>query len=87
MATVVSQHVPRHLAAWPPSCIFQKLHFQQKSSKFFETSRRHVFTASNTNIIKNRVEEIEVKTNFVKKLQFSFSNFNLHKEFCISYNC
>ena len=37
-----------------------------------------MFTALNKNIIKYRVEKKEIKTNFVKKLQFSYSNFNLH---------
>ena len=41
-----------------------------------------MFAASNRNIIKNNLKE-EIRTNFVKKLQFSISNFNLHNYICI----
>ena len=52
---------------------FSKILF---SAKMQQISRKYVFTASNTNIIKNEWKKI--KTNFAKKLQFLFSNFYLH---------
>ena len=50
MATVVSQHV-RHLG------FFKNLIFSNNAANFFEISRKHVFTASNKNISKNRVKK------------------------------
>ena len=68
MATFVSQHV-RHIG------FFNNFIFSKNAANFLEVSRKHVFTASNTNIIKNKVEK-EIKTNFAKKLQFSLSKFS-----------
>ena len=36
---------------------FQKFYFGKTAADFLEISRKHVFTASNRNIIKNRVEK------------------------------
>ena len=58
MATVVSQHVchlGRHLG------FFKKFIFNKKAANILERSRKHVLTASNTNIINNRVEKINLK--------------------------
>ena len=41
--------------SWPPSWIFQKFYFTKTAANFSETSRKHVFAASNSNMIKNRV--------------------------------
>ena len=73
MATVVSQHA-RHLGR--PLEFFKSLIFSKKTVTVLEISRKHVFRASNTNIIKNKVGK-EFFQN-AKKLQFSFSNFILH---------
>ena len=48
MVTVVSQHV-RHLG------FFKKFILHKTAANFTEISRKHVFVASNRNIIKNRV--------------------------------
>ena len=48
MATINSQHV-RHLR------FFKNFIFSKNAANFLEISRKHMFTASNTNIIKNRV--------------------------------
>ena len=75
MATVVSQHarhIGRHLE------FFKNFILRKTSGNFTEISRKHVFAASNRKIIKNRVYEKEIRTNFLKNLQFSISNFNLH---------
>ena len=50
METAISQHVP-HLG------FFKDFIFSKTAAKFFEISRKHVFTASNRNIIRNRVEK------------------------------
>ena len=50
MATAVSQHV-RHLG------FFKTFIFSKTVANFLKISRKHVFTASNSNIIKNRVEK------------------------------
>ena len=76
MATFVLQHVShlerRHLAGF-----FKNLIFSKTAANFLEIDRKYVFTASNRNIIKNR--ELKKKFDFLKKkLQFSFSHFNLH---------
>ena len=52
MATVVSQH-GRH--TWPPSWLFKNFILRKRAANFTETSGKHVFAASNRNIIKNRV--------------------------------
>ena len=51
MATVVSQHVhiSRHLE------FFENFILRKIAVHFTEISRKHVFAASNKNIIKNRV--------------------------------
>ena len=52
MATVVSQrvrHIGRHLA------FFENFILRKIAAKFTKISRKHVFAASNRNIIKNRV--------------------------------
>ena len=74
MAKVVSQHVHhigRHLG------FFKTFIVRKTTAKFTEISRKHVFAASNRNIIKNRalVKVIRTLTNFLKNLQFSISNF------------
>ena len=71
MATAVSQHV-RHLG------FSKKYIFSKTAANFLEISRKHVLTASNRNMIKNSVEKKKLEQTFVKKLQFSISNFNLH---------
>ena len=48
MATVVLQHV-RHLG------FFKKFILRKTATNVTEISRKHVFAASNRNIIKNRV--------------------------------
>ena len=52
MAIVVSQHVrhiDRHLG------FFENFLLRRTAANFTEISRKHVFAASNTNTIKNRV--------------------------------
>ena len=66
MATVVSQHV-RHLG------FFKNYILRKTSANFTENSRKHVFAASNRNIIKKRVYN-----EFSQKLAVSISNFNWH---------
>ena len=56
------------------------------AADFLEINRKHAFTASNRNIIKNRVEKKKLELTLSKKLQFSHSNFNLHTKFCINCN-
>ena len=53
------------MATW----IFKKkIIFRKYAAKFLEISKKHVFVASNRNIIKNSMEKmIELKTNFVRK--------------------
>ena len=73
MATVVSQHVGhlgRHLG------FFKNFIFSKNAANFLEISRKHVFTDSNTNKIKNREEEKKLRQ-FSQKVTVSFSNFNL----------
>ena len=63
MATVVSQHVHhlgRHLG------LFKKIISYKSAANFTEISRKHMFAASNRNIIKNSLKE-EIRTNFPKK--------------------
>ena len=45
---------------------------------------KHVFTASNKNIIRNKCKRRNQKNAF-KKLQFSISKFNLHNLFYINH--
>ena len=54
MATVVSQHgrhLGRHLG------FFKNFIFSKIAANFLENNRKHVFTASSRNIVKNRVEK------------------------------
>ena len=53
MATVVLQHV-RHLGR--RLGLFKSFIFSKTAPNFLEISRKHVFAASNRNMIKNRVE-------------------------------
>ena len=70
MATVVYVY---HLG--PPSRIFQKKFVYMKNAvTFLETSRKHIFTASNTRKDKNRVDKKKLKQILSKMC----SNFNLH---------
>ena len=71
MATVVSRHVP-------PSWIFFKFIFSKTASKFFEIGRKHAFTPQIWHIMKNRMKKKKLEQIFVKTLQFSILNFNLH---------
>ena len=74
MAVVISQHVchiGRHLG-------FFKNILCKTVANFTEIGRKHVFAASNRNIIKNRVQKKKLEQIFVKNLQFSISNFNFH---------
>ena len=68
MATIASQHV-RHLGRHLG--FFKNFILRKTAANFTEISRKHVFAASNRNIIKNR-------TIFLKNSQFSISNFNFH---------
>ena len=52
MATVVSQHV-RHLGRHLG--FFENFILPKTAENFTEISRKHVFAASNRNLIKNRV--------------------------------
>ena len=74
MATVVSQHV-RRLGR----CLgfFKNFNLPKTAAYFLEISRKHVFAASNRNIIKKRVEKNKLEQ-ILSKLHFSDSNFNLH---------
>ena len=67
---------------WPPSWIFRKFCF---AANFTAISKKHVFAASNRNIIKNRIFFKKIRTNFLKNLQFSISSFNLHNILRINY--
>ena len=55
----------------------KKFIVRKTAANFIEISRKHVFVASNRNIIKIRVKK-EIRTNFLKNSQFYTSNFNLH---------
>ena len=55
MATVVSQHV-RHLSHHIYLGIFKNF-FSKTAANVLEISRKHVFTASNRNIFRTRVEK------------------------------
>ena len=70
MATVVSKHV-RHLGRHL-GFLQKNIFFSKKAAYFLEISRKQLFTASNTNIINNRVEKRKIK-----KLQLLFSKINL----------
>ena len=62
MATVVSQHVRhigRHLG------FFENFTLCKIAANFTEISRKHVFAASNRNIIKKSLKK-EIRTNFLK---------------------
>ena len=67
MATAVSQyvcHLGRHLGFFK-NCIFNKT-----AAIFLEISRKPVFTASNSNIIKYRVEKKKLEHFFPKSYSF-----------------
>ena len=64
MATVVSQHV-RHIG------FFKKIDFHKTAANFTEISRKHVFAASNRNIIKNRIYKKKLQV-FSKVYSFLF---------------
>ena len=49
---------------------FQKLYFKQNCG--LKTSRKHVFTASNTNIIKNRVKKKKLEQFLLERYSFLF---------------
>ena len=53
MATVVSQHVRRHFGRHLG--FLKNFILRKTSANFTEISRKHVFAASNRNIIENRV--------------------------------
>ena len=59
MVTVVSQHV-RHLGRHLG--FFKNFIFSKTSANFLKISRKHVFTATNSNVIKNRVEKEKLET-------------------------
>ena len=70
MATAVSQHV-RHLG------FFKNFIFSKTAASYLAIlNRKHVFTASNRNMIMKSGKE-GIRANFAKKLQFSIANFNL----------
>ena len=69
MAIVASQHI-RCLGRHPgflKMFIFNK---NKNAAYFTEISKKHVFAASDRNMIKKKEE---IRTNFFKKLQFSIS--------------
>ena len=71
MAAAVSQHV-RHLG------VFKNIVFGQTATNFLKIRRKHVSTASNGNIIVNRVE----KTKLEQILLISY-NFLVQTLICI----
>ena len=58
MATVISQHV-HHLGCHLG--FLKNIILSKNAANFLKISRKHVFTASKWNIIKNRVEKREIK--------------------------
>ena len=69
MATAVFTTCPPF---WPPSWIFQKFYFSQNCNKFTGIRRKHVFLASNTKIIENRVKRKNFQQIFPKSYNFLF---------------
>ena len=70
MATVVSQHV-RHIDRRYLG--FFKIYILRKvAANFTEISRKHMFAASNRNIIKTRVEKKKLEQIFSKIFSFLF---------------
>ena len=69
MATVVSQHV-RHFGCHLR--IFKYYIFSKIATNFLEISRKHIFTASNGNIIKNKVEKKKLEQILSKSYSFLF---------------
>ena len=74
MATAFSQHIHhfgRHLGFFK-KCFFAysfTFNFNKNAAIFLEIGKKHVFRATNRNIIKNNVEKSgkeEIRTNFVK---------------------
>ena len=60
MATILSQHVSnlaRHLG------FLKNFIFSKNAVNYLEIIKKHVFTASNTNIINNGVGKKEIKAN------------------------
>ena len=69
MATAVFTTCPPF---WPPSWIFQKIFFRKTATNFTGISRKHVFLASNTKIIENRVKKKNLQKIFPKFYNFLF---------------
>ena len=67
MATAVSQHV-RRLGRYLG--FFTNFILKRNCSQFLEISRRHVFTGSNRNIIKNKVEKKKLEQILSKSYSF-----------------
>ena len=63
MATAVFTTCP---PSWPPSWISQKKNFRKTATNFTGISRKHVFLASNTKIIENRVKKKNLEQIFPK---------------------
>ena len=57
---------------WPPSWIFQKFFFRKTATNFTGISIKHVFLASNTKIIENRVKKKNLQQIFPKFYNFLF---------------
>ena len=70
MATVVSQHVP-HLDRHRK--FFKKNIFGKIAANFLEISRKHVFTASNRNIVKNTVRKKKLAQILSESYSLSFN--------------
>ena len=73
MATVVSQHV-RHLGR--RLGFFKTFILPITTANFLEISRKHVFAASNRNIIKNRVEKKKLEQILLKSYSFLIQTLN-----------
>ena len=69
MATVVSQHA-RHIGRLLG--YFEKSILRKNAANFAEISRKHVFAASNMNIIKNGVKRKKFEQIFSKIYSFLF---------------
>ena len=69
MATAVFTTCP---PTWPPSWFFQKFYFRKTATNFTEISEKHVFLASNTKIIENRVKKKNLEQVLSKFYNFLF---------------
>ena len=69
MATAVFTTCPPF---WPPSWTFQKFLFGKTATNSTGISRKHVFLASNTKIIENRVHKKNLEQIFPKFYNFLF---------------